>query len=174
MPQRLIWMKEGNMRIWTIHPGYLDAKGLTAAWREGLLAQKILEGKTTGYVNHPQLARFKVAENGNRLISKYLVDLLEESMNRNYNFDESKIGHFGLGKNETIKVSRKQIEYEFELLKWKLEKRDKWKYNSIKDIDFPRVNSIFEIIDGDIENWEKTIPEVIKRVNCRVINLPHI
>jgi hypothetical protein len=27
------------MRIWTVHPRYLDPKGLVAAWREALLAQ---------------------------------------------------------------------------------------------------------------------------------------
>jgi len=47
------------MRLWSIHPKYLDAKGLVALWREYLLAQKVLEGKTTGYTNHPQLLRFK-------------------------------------------------------------------------------------------------------------------
>ncbi|MEN6399799.1 MAG: pyrimidine dimer DNA glycosylase/endonuclease V, partial [Rectinema sp.] len=29
------------MRLWTLHPQYLDQKGLTAAWREGLLAKKV-------------------------------------------------------------------------------------------------------------------------------------
>jgi len=30
------------MRLWSLHPRYLDAKGLVALWREGLLAQKVL------------------------------------------------------------------------------------------------------------------------------------
>jgi len=37
------------MRLWTIHPKYLDAKGLVALWRETLLAKHVLEGKTPGY-----------------------------------------------------------------------------------------------------------------------------
>jgi hypothetical protein len=45
------------MRLWTLHPRYLDVKGLTAAWREALLAQKVLAGFTIGYMNHPQLIR---------------------------------------------------------------------------------------------------------------------
>ena len=48
------------MRIWSIHPQHLDAKGLVALWRETLLAQKVLLGETRGYRNHPQLKRFKV------------------------------------------------------------------------------------------------------------------
>ena len=51
------------MRLWSIHPGYLDAKGLVALWREGLLAQKVLLGDTRGYKNHPQLKRFKNTNN---------------------------------------------------------------------------------------------------------------
>jgi Pyrimidine dimer DNA glycosylase len=52
------------MRIWSLHPQYLDRQGLTAAWREGLLAQKVLTGTTKGYRNHPQLRRFRAAGDG--------------------------------------------------------------------------------------------------------------
>jgi len=31
-----------HMRLWTIHPKYLDRQGLLALWREALLAQKVL------------------------------------------------------------------------------------------------------------------------------------
>jgi hypothetical protein len=51
------------MRIWSIHPKYLDAKRLTAVWRETLLAKAVLEGKTKSYKNHPQLIRFKPLQN---------------------------------------------------------------------------------------------------------------
>lgn len=44
------------MRLWSLHPQYLDAKGLVALWREGLLAQAVLAGQTRGYKRHPQLA----------------------------------------------------------------------------------------------------------------------
>jgi len=37
------------MRLWTLHPRYLDPKGLVTAWREALLAQKVLSGATRGY-----------------------------------------------------------------------------------------------------------------------------
>jgi len=49
------------MRIWSLHPKYLDSKGLVALWREALLAKHVLEGKTVRYNNHPQLNRFKQA-----------------------------------------------------------------------------------------------------------------
>jgi Pyrimidine dimer DNA glycosylase len=52
------------MRIWSLHPRYLDRQGLTAGWREGLLAQKVLTGTTKGYRNHPQLRRFRAPGDG--------------------------------------------------------------------------------------------------------------
>ncbi len=52
------------MRLWSLHPKYLDRQGLLAVWREGLLAQKVLQGKTKGYKNHPQLKRFQQQEIG--------------------------------------------------------------------------------------------------------------
>jgi len=51
------------MRLWSLHPKYLDKLGLLGLWREGLLAQKVLLGKTKGYKNHPQLIRFKRTDN---------------------------------------------------------------------------------------------------------------
>jgi hypothetical protein len=33
------------MRLWSLHPEYLDANGLVALWREALLAQAFLQGK---------------------------------------------------------------------------------------------------------------------------------
>ena len=47
------------MRLWSVHPKYLDARGLVALWREALLAQAVLRGRTNGYVHHPQLQRFR-------------------------------------------------------------------------------------------------------------------
>ena len=48
------------MRLWSIHPRYLDPQGLVALWREALLAKAVIRGETRGYTNHPQLERFKL------------------------------------------------------------------------------------------------------------------
>ena len=52
------------MRVWSVHPRHLDRQGLASAWREGLLAQKVLTGTTRGYRNHPQLERFRALPPG--------------------------------------------------------------------------------------------------------------
>ena len=46
------------MRLWTLHPKVLDARGLVALWREALLAKKVLRGRTRGDRHHPQLKHF--------------------------------------------------------------------------------------------------------------------
>jgi len=80
------------MRLWSIHPKYLDSIGLVALWREGLLAKKVLQGKTKGYKNHPQLIRFKNTKNPILSIDAYLYFVLEEASQRGFNFDNSKLG----------------------------------------------------------------------------------
>jgi hypothetical protein len=80
------------MRLWSIHPKYLDAQGIVALWRETLLAQAVLRNETKGYRNHPQLERFKSCNAPLSAISIYLKHMHEESENRGYSFNKSKIG----------------------------------------------------------------------------------
>jgi hypothetical protein len=141
------------MRIWSIHPKYLDAKGLTALWRETLLAKKVLEGKTKGYKNHPQLTRFKNTEKPMELINTYLIHVAAEADKRSYNFDKNKIGSSFT--DNKIAIGKGQIKYEFNHLCSKLKKRDIQKFNLIKNIKNPEPHPVFNIADGSIEPWEK-------------------
>ena len=79
------------MRLWTVHPKHLDTKGLLAAWREGLLAQKVLQGRTRGYRNHPRLIRFRAHKDPVEAIAAYLHFVYKEALARGYNFDLTKI-----------------------------------------------------------------------------------
>jgi len=80
------------MRLWTLHPKYLDARGLVALWREALLAQKVLRGATRGYRHHPQLRRFSGLANPPAALASYLAAVHEEAVQRGYKFDAAKIG----------------------------------------------------------------------------------
>ena len=82
------------MRIWSLHPKYLDAKGLVALWRETLLAKHVLEGKTKGYKNHPQLDRFKNTEKPLDSVNYYLDIVYREAAERGYHFNKEKISRF--------------------------------------------------------------------------------
>ncbi len=111
------------MRLWSIDPKYLDRIGLVALWREGLLARKVLEGKTKGYKKHPQLERFSNYPDKIKAIDSYLFQVYREALVRNYSFDLSKIQDF---KEELkIPISFGQIQYEFSHLQKKLKDRDK-------------------------------------------------
>ena len=80
------------MRIWTLHPRYLDPQGLVALWRESLLARAVLRGETKGYRHHPQLHRFQEQPAPRSAINGYLAGVLSEAQARGYSFDVSKVG----------------------------------------------------------------------------------
>jgi hypothetical protein len=141
------------MRLWSVHPKYLDSKGLVALWREGLLAQKVLDGKTKGYTRHPQLQRFKQKHKPLKLIGLYLVHIFEEASRRSYNFDSKKIILSRKNKIQ-ITVTREQINYETRHLLKKLKVRDKTKYREIVKEKSLATHPIFRIVPGPIEEWE--------------------
>jgi|SRR5690625_1148672 len=143
------------MRIWSIHPGYLDGKGLVALWRETLLAQKVLLGETKGYTNHPQLVRFKEHDNPVDAIGVYLEYVYIEAKSRGYNFDQSKI--VSTSTVSQISVTTGQLEYEWGHLRAKLRVRDP---NRIKQLKMDKTTTIiphplFLAEDGPVEPWEK-------------------
>jgi len=139
------------MRLWSIHPRYLDVKGLSGLWREALLAKKVLKGETEKYKNHPQMNRFK--KRPISFINTYLKYIYEESCRRGYCFNKTKIGRRFTKKK--IKINSGQIRYEFEHLKRKLTVRDKKKYKELLRIKQIEANSLFVIKKGPVEKWEK-------------------
>jgi len=142
------------MRLWSLHPKYLDAKGLVALWREGLLAQAVLAGKTRGYKNHPQLLRFRAQETPLEAIGTYLLAVCDEGRRRGYRFDCGKIISRG-GKGAKIQVAEGQAEFEFSHLKKKLEKRDVERFSLLMKLKKPKPHPMFAIRKGGIEKWEK-------------------
>ena len=140
------------MRIWSLHPKYLDSKGLVALWRETLLAKHVLEGKTRGYKNHPQLDRFKNVQSPLDAINHYLSVIYLESIERGYQFNESKINQSF--KKCSINVTTGQLDFETGHLLKKLKLRDIKKYNEIKSIQPLEVHPLFVVMDGSVEAWE--------------------
>lgn len=141
------------MRLWSIHPKYLDQKGLVALWRETLLAQNVLAGNTKGYKNHPQLIRFKTHSSPIPAIGFYLYEIYIEAKKRDYSFNKDKI--IRIEENtEIINTTIGQIQYEFKHLKNKLIKRDILKFKEIEEIENIEVHPIFKVKEGNIESWE--------------------
>jgi hypothetical protein len=147
------------MRLWSIHPEYLDKKGLVALWREALLAKKVLEGRTKGYKNHPQLKRFKEFKNPLLAINSYLFWVFEEGKKRGYEFKKNKIS-VSKPLKEAIPINKGQLKFEFSHLCKKLKKRDRTKYSKICKKIYPKTikikpHPLFYLREGGIEKWER-------------------
>ena len=144
------------MRLWSIRFDWLDPIGLVALWRESLLAKAVIEGKTVGYKNHPQLLRFKLYSRPLNAINTYLQYIKEEADRRGFLFDESKIVIGSVDKGVKIAVSQGQLDYELQLLKKKMALRSKNKLKVVFNNERGQPNDLFVSYKGPIEPWEKT------------------
>ncbi len=140
------------MRLWSVHPKYLDAKGLVALWREGLLARKVLQGKTTGYRHHPQLVRFREMPRPLEAIDAYLTQVWKEATARGYSFDVSKIR---IRTTSRIPVQKGQLEYEWQHLLRKLRTRDPKRARGLRRTVRLDCHPLFRVVPGAIEPWER-------------------
>jgi hypothetical protein len=141
------------MRLWTLHPEFLDPKGLVALWRESLLAQAVIGGKTKGYKHHPQLIRFYEHDSPRYAINGFLAQVHAESLRRGYNFDKSKVGPTSTPLAPIIATTG-QLEYEWNHLLHKLKNRSPNVYSEVSKLQV-RANSLFLITTGPIADWEK-------------------
>jgi hypothetical protein len=144
------------MRLWSIHPQYLDAKGLVALWREGLLAQAVLAGQTKGYKHHPQLTRFLQTPAPRAYVAAYLKEVHAESLRRQYRFDAGKIGAFTA--LQPLPVTRGQLDYEWAHLLSKLASRDPERLKRLEGVQRPIPHPLFHVIEGGIAPWEVVAP----------------
>jgi hypothetical protein len=168
------------MRLWTLHPRYLDRPGLTGGWREALLAQAVLAGRTRGYRSHPQLIRFRRHADTPAAVGAYLAALADEAEGRGYRFDRSRIdrppaddadaasgmdGMVGpagpVGTPEAtppvtpIPVTEGQVAYEWQHLLAKLAERSPERYAAFREVTAPEVHPLFRVVPGPIEDWER-------------------
>ncbi len=146
------------MRIWSLHPCYLDGKGLVALWRETLLAKHVLAGETRGYRHHPQLQRFQAAAEPGRAIHAYLGAVHAEALARGYRFDAAKFE--AVGPVAAIPVTRGQMAYEWQHLLRKLQQRDPARWAACRDWPLTSLaaHPLFQVVEGDVETWEVISP----------------
>lgn len=136
-----------SLRLWTVSPKYLDTKGLLALWREALLAQEVLRGRTKGWRNHPQLDRFKAHPDPVSAIGFYLYFVYLEGKNRGYRFNGKKIYRVPRGV-AAITVSREWLDEELIQLKRKLRKRDRSRYRALLRARKIELHPIFRLGPG--------------------------
>ena len=141
------------MRLWTIHPRYLDARGLVALWREALLARAVLCGKTKGYRHHPQLERFREHALPRYAINAYLMTVYEEAKERGYSFDPKKIGPWRAVRR--IPAAKGQVAHEWKHLMKKLARRDPARRRRWRRIRSPQCHPLFRPVSGPVASWER-------------------
>ena len=141
------------MRLWSLHPRYLDPQGLVALWREALLARAILRGQARGYRHHPQLDRFRAHPSPRAAICAYLDSVHAEAVRRGYAFDRRKVGP--VRAVEPIPVTRGQIAYEWQHLLRKLAKRSPAHYLRWRHVRSPQCHPLVRRRAGGIEPWER-------------------
>ena len=141
------------MRLWSLHPKYLDARGLVALWREALLAQAVLRGETRGYKAHPQLERFRSHSRPRAAVGEYLRGIHAEATRRGYQFDSRKIGPTRT--KGRLVVTRGQIEFEWEHLMRKLRKRAPRVHAQWRSLALPKAHPLFRVVRGRVAEWER-------------------
>jgi hypothetical protein len=140
------------VRLWSLHPQYLDPQGLVALWRETLLAREVLRGHTRGYRQHPQLRRFRSCASPRAAVNRYLSIVYAEARMRGYQFDRSK-----LGRNQPVShipVTGDQLRYEWSWLLKKLQHRSPAFYRHHLEVSVPMVHPLFRVVPGPIADWE--------------------
>lgn len=141
------------MRLWSLHPQYLDPRGLVALWREGLLAQAVLRGRTRGYRNHPQLTRFRRCPSPVGTVAAYLRVVQAEALAREYRFDAAKISRAKA--HSPLTVTRGQLRFEWEHLLAKVQRRDPQWGVELTEVRRPRPHPLFRVLPGEVEDWER-------------------
>ena len=141
------------MRLWTVHPRYLDARGLVALWREGLLARAVLRGRTIGYRHHPQLARFREHRDPWAAIDAYLWHVVDEAQRRGYHFDARKLGTRPA--RLRMRETRGQLLVEWRHLRRKLRARAPAAYRLARGVSDPDAHPLFRIVPGHARDWER-------------------
>ena len=144
---------DGRVRLWSLHPQYLDSVGLVALWREGLLAQAVLLGKTRGYTQHPQLLRFREQDDPIGAIGGRLHHVLLEADRRGYSFDRSKLSP--LTRTAPVALTDGQLLLEWRHLKAKLRVRNPEKYRQIGRLKEPSPHPSFVVVPGPVAAWER-------------------
>jgi hypothetical protein len=141
------------MRLWTLHPKYLDPQGLVALWREALLARQVLRGRTRGYRRHPQLERFRRHPSARSAINAYLAAVYAEACARGYEFNRSKVGP--VREVPRMTATTGQLDYEWRHLSRKLRVRSPGVLRRLCGGGKPEAHPLFRVIAGPVQPWER-------------------
>src|SRR5690606_17160415 len=161
--------ENGPMRLWSLHPRHLDRQGLTGCWRESLLAQAVLAGRTRGYRSHPQLERFRAHAEPLVAIGEYLEVLAEAASARGYRFDRARIDRRPARAADACAagavvhdcdvprcpVTSGHLDLESRHLRRKIQARSQGPWKRAAAHEGPTAHPVFEVVTGPVESWER-------------------
>jgi hypothetical protein len=133
------------MRLWSFHPKYLDAKGLVALWREGLLARAVIRGQTKGYRHHPEVLRFLAHPAPLDAIDAYLSEVWAESCRRGYCFSQDKIRLLDCRQVESVVIDAERLHEEWVHLLAKLRRRSPLLYEELQGVELPEAHPLMRV-----------------------------
>lgn len=151
-------------RLWSLHPGYLDQKGLGACWKEAKGAQTSLMNPDAGGQQHSALIRFRAHHDPVGAIGAYMRSLwVEAALRRNYRYNYKLIAQPNppsevYETNFAMPVTKGQVQYEAEFLREKINKRDglpRLYLPSPNTLEAIRLHPLFYMVEGDVEDWER-------------------
>lgn len=147
------------MRLWSIHPKYLDNRSLMVFWNDAILAKSSILGKID--FHSPHFQRFKYIDNKEHVLNVYMKEIFLEGSKRNLNFDKNQIEDIfllPLLTSDLIDLTYGQLKFEFELLVDKFKSTNnnealEFLMNSyIKDDQIESL--VFHLTDGPMESWD--------------------
>lgn len=142
------------MRLWSLHPMYLDKIGAVAQWKEGLQAIASEIGISKMFKNHPQKKRFKNVDQ----IKDYLYWLYV--LRQDINFNEDLLFKYNKTRSplevKVIPVNSGQIAYEQWFLFTKLMGRNReLAIKLLVPTDKLILHPMLYKVNGPIHEWEK-------------------
>lgn len=151
-----------TVRLWSVHPRYLDPAGLCGLWREALLAQAVVGGEKKGYRRHPQARRVLEERDPRGAIRSYLRGVWEEGCRRGYRLDPRRIAWWD--REARMTVPRGQLEYELVLLAVKLEARAPCLAGRLPSLEDVLPHPALDVAEGGLAWWERPREDVLRRL----------
>lgn len=130
------------MSLWSVHPRYLDNKGLISAWNRGLQLQKQLSTEPARNTGNSQLIMFSRQEKPLHAIGSYLSFIASEGCRRGYKFTHEKILYPNFDE-ELLPIDSEQLRSENQMLQNRLKTRDKNRYQQLSSQSWPETHPLF-------------------------------